>query len=60
MTESWVNTDEFIVLDGTAQKRKASNEIPINLLGLPDAALAMNSKKNYRTFRSYGGTRCGN
>lgn len=45
MTQSWVNTDEFIVLDGTAQKRKASNEIPINLLGLPDAALAMNSKK---------------
>ena len=32
MTDTWVATDEFIVLDGKAQKRKAGNEIPINIL----------------------------
>lgn len=45
MTETWVAADEFIVLDGTAQKRKAGNEIPINLLGTPSADLAMGSNK---------------
>jgi len=45
MTETWVAADEFIVLDGTAQKRKAGNEIPINLLGTPSADLAMGNNK---------------
>ena len=45
MTQAWVNTDEFIVLDGTDQKRKAGNEIPINLLGTPSADLAMGNNK---------------
>jgi hypothetical protein len=45
MTQTWVATDEFIVLDGTAQKRKAGNEIPINLLGTPNADLAMGNNK---------------
>ena len=45
MTETWVAADEFIVLDGTAQKRKAGNEIPINILGTPTADLAMGSNK---------------
>ena len=45
MTQTWVAADEFIVLDGTAQKRKAGNEIPINLLGTPSADLAMGSNK---------------
>jgi hypothetical protein len=45
MTQTWVNTDEFIVLDGTAQKRKASSEIPINLLGAPAANLDINTNK---------------
>lgn len=45
MTQTWVATDEFIVLDGTDQKRKAGNEIPINLLGTPAASLAMGSNK---------------
>lgn len=45
MTQTWVNTDEFIVLDGTDQKRKASSEIPINLLGTPTADLAMGTNK---------------
>ena len=45
MTQTWVNTDEFIVLDGTAQKRKASSEIPINLLGSPAADLDINTNK---------------
>ena len=45
MTQSWVNTDEFIVLDGTAQKRKASNEIPVNLLGAPNADFDINTNK---------------
>ena len=45
MTETWVAADEFIVLDGTAQKRKAGNEIPINILGTPSADLAMGSNK---------------
>jgi len=45
MTQTWVNTDEFIVLDGTAQKRKQSSEIPINLLGAPAANLDINTNK---------------
>ena len=45
MTQTWVATDEFIVLDGTDQKRKAGNEIPINLLGTPSADLAMGNNK---------------
>ena len=45
MTQTWVAADEFIVLDGTAQKRKAGNEIPINLLGTPSADLAMGNNK---------------
>ncbi len=45
MTQSWVAADEFIVLDGTDQKRKAGNEIPINLLGTPSADLAMGNNK---------------
>jgi len=45
MTQTWVAADEFIVLDGTDQKRKAGNEIPINLLGTPSADLAMGSNK---------------
>lgn len=45
MTETWVSTDEFIVLDNAVQKRKAGNEIPINLLGTPTADLAMGSNK---------------
>ena len=45
MTDTWVAADEFIVLDGTAQKRKAGNEIPINLLGTPSADLAMGNNK---------------
>ena len=45
MTETWVAADEFIVLDGTTQKRKAGNEIPINILGTPTADLAMGSNK---------------
>jgi hypothetical protein len=45
MTQSWVGTDEFIVLDGTDQKRKASSEIPINLLGSPAANLDINTNK---------------
>ena len=45
MTQTWVAADEFIVLDGTAQKRKPGNEIPINLLGTPSADLAMGSNK---------------
>ncbi len=45
MTQTWVNTDEFIVLDGTDQKRKASSEIPINLLGTATADLAMGTNK---------------
>ena len=45
MTETWVAADEFIVLDGTAQKRKAGNEIPIHLLGTPSADLAMGNNK---------------
>jgi len=45
MTQAWVNTDEFIVLDGTDQKRKASSGIPINLLGSPAANLDINTNK---------------
>ena len=45
MTEAWIPADEFIVLDGTTQKRKAGNEIAINLLGTPNASLAMGSNK---------------
>ena len=45
MTQTWVAADEFIVLDGTTQKRKAGNEIPINLLGTPSADLAMGNNK---------------
>ena len=45
MTQTWVAADEFIVLDGTDQKRKAGNEIPINLLGTPSADLAMGNNK---------------
>ena len=45
MTQTWVNTDEFIVLDGTDQKRKQSSEIPINLLGSPAANLDINTNK---------------
>ena len=45
MTETWVSTDEFIVLDNAVQKRKAGNEIPINLLGTPTADLAMGTNK---------------
>lgn len=45
MTQTWVNTDEFIVLDGTTQKRKQSSEIPINLLGSPAANLDINTNK---------------
>ena len=45
MTQTWVAADEFIVLDGTDQKRKAGNEIPINLLGTPTADLALGSHK---------------
>jgi len=45
MTQAWVGTDEFIVLDGTDQKRKAGNEIAINLLGTPNADLAIGSNK---------------
>jgi len=45
MTETWAAADEFIVLDGTAQKRKAGNEIPINVLGTPTADLAMGTHK---------------
>ena len=45
MTQAWVNTDEFIVLDGTDQKRKASSAIPINLLGSPAANLDINTNK---------------
>jgi len=50
MTQVWLGTDEFIVLDNTGhggetQKRKASNEIPLNILGTPTASLAMGSNK---------------
>ena len=50
MTQTWVNTDELIVLDnsGTShaiQKRKASGEIPLNLFGTPTADLAMGTNK---------------
>ncbi|MAN64672.1 MAG: hypothetical protein CMI60_22295 [Parvibaculum sp.] len=45
MTQTWVGADEFIVLDGTDQKRKASSEIPINLLGSPAANLDINTNK---------------
>jgi len=45
MTQTWVATDELIVLDGGSQKRKAGNEIPINLLGTPSADLAMGTNK---------------
>ena len=45
MTQTWVAADQFIVLDGTDQKRKAGDEIPINLLGTPSADLAMGSHK---------------
>ena len=45
MTETWTTSDEFIVLDGTTQKRKASNEIPLNILGTPTADLAMGTNK---------------
>lgn len=45
MTQSWVATDEFIVLDGTDQKRKAGNEIAVNLLGAPNADFDINSNK---------------
>ena len=48
MTQTWVNTDEFIVLDGTDQKRKQSSEIPINLLGSPAANLDINTNKPYK------------
>jgi len=45
MTETWTTSDEFIVLDGSTQKRKASNEIPLNILGTPTADLAMGTNK---------------
>ena len=45
MTDTWAAADEFIVLDGTAQKRKAGNEIPINVLGTPTGDLAMGTNK---------------
>ena len=45
MTETWIEADQFIVLDGTAQKRKKGNQIPINLLGTPTATLAMATQK---------------
>ena len=45
MTETWVAADEFIVLDGSTQKRKAGDEIPINLLGTPTGNLAMGTNK---------------
>ena len=50
MTEVWLGTDEFIVLDnsvhgGETQKRKASSEIPLNILGNPTGDLNINNKK---------------
>ena len=45
MTETWIAADQFIVLDGTTQKRKKGNQIPINLLGTPTATLAMGTQK---------------
>ena len=45
MTETWITSDEFIVLDGSVQKRKKGNQIPINLLGTPSADLAMGTHK---------------
>ena len=45
LSQTWVGADEFIVLDGTDQKRKASSEIPINLLGSPAANLDINTNK---------------
>ena len=50
MTQTWLNTDELIVLDNSEtgnakQKRKASGEIPLNLLGTPNADLAMGTNK---------------
>ena len=50
MTQTWLNTDELIVLDNSEtgnakQKRKASSEIPLNLFGTPTADLAMGTNK---------------
>jgi hypothetical protein len=51
MTQTWGVGDEFIVLDNTnhagtdKQRRKASNEIPLNILGTPTADLAIGSNK---------------
>ena len=50
MTQVWLGTDEFIVLDNTGhggetQKRKASSEIPLNILGNPTGNLDINNKK---------------
>jgi hypothetical protein len=50
MTQAWLGTDEFIVLDNTVhggetQKRKTSSEIPLNILGVPNADLAMGTNK---------------
>jgi hypothetical protein len=51
MTQTWATGDEFIILDNTnhsgtdKQRRKASNEIPLNILGTPTANLAMGSNK---------------
>ena len=45
MTQTWITSDEFIVLDGSIQKRKKGNQIPINLLGTPTADLAMGTHK---------------
>ena len=45
MTDDWIAADQFIVLDGSAQKRKKGNQIPINLLGTPTATLAMATQK---------------